>query len=271
MTYELGFIGAGNMAEAIARAALDSALLEPGQMIAADPDPGRREVFKRLGVAVADANDPVITGSRHILLAIKPQTLGQVAADVGRQIDVDAQIVISIMAGVTIQRMCDVMGKPVRIVRVMPNMPLMIGCGMAAVAVGPNARPGDDALALRLFGAAGEAVSLPESQLDAVTAVSGSGPAYIFYLAEAMTEAAHALGLDAHADLFVRQTILGSARLLSDSDRSAADLRRQVTSPGGTTAAAVNHLEGNAMTQVFVNAIKAAADRSRELNQGGSA
>jgi len=189
-----------------------------------------------------------------------------VAGAVGRTIDVEQQIVMSIMAGITIERIQSVLGKPARIVRVMPNTPLMVGCGMAGVAVGPGARPGDDALALRLFGAAGKAVPVPEDLLDAVTAVSGSGPAYLFYLAEAMTEAARALGLEEHADLFVRQTILGSARLLSDSERSARELRRQVTSPGGTTEAAVNHLDGNATTQVVINAIKAAAQRSRELN-----
>jgi len=266
MTHELGFIGAGNMAEAIARAAIDSGIMEPSGMIAADPDPARGQVFAALGVAVAEDNAAVVRGARHVLLAVKPQTLEAVAQSVGETLDAEAQVIISIMAGITIDRIRSVLGKPARIVRVMPNTPLMVGCGMAAVAVGPDARPGDEAMALRLFGAAGEAVFVPEASLDAVTAVSGSGPAYLFYLAEAMTEAAVTLGLEEHADLLVCQTMLGAARLLKESERSAAELRRQVTSPGGTTEAAVTHLDGNATAQVVINAIKAAAERSRALN-----
>ena len=136
---------------------------------------------------------------------------------------------------------------------------------MAGIARGRHARPGDEALAMKLFGAAGEAILVDESDLDAVTAVSGSGPAYVFYLAEAMERAAQELGLGEHASLLVSQTILGAATLMCRSDDSPEELRHKVTSPGGTTEAAVRHLDGNSTREVFINAIKAARDRSLEL------
>ena len=161
----------------------------------------------------------------------------------------------------------------------MPNTPLMVGCGMTALALGPGTLPGDETLALQLFSAGGKVIILPESLLDAVTALSGSGPAYVFYLAEALEKAAAELGLADHARLLVSQTILGAAQLLATpfpapaghvaGDSSPlpdpAALRRQVTSPGGTTEAAIRHLDGNASTAVIINAVKAARQRAQEL------
>ncbi len=264
LPYDLGFIGAGNMAEAIARASIQQGVVPADRIIASDPAPGRRSVFESLGVKTTDQNDTAITDSEHVLLAIKPQTLAQIGVALGAM-EGDDRVVMSIMAGITTDRIEATIGRPTRIVRIMPNTPLMVGQGMAAVALGPHAQPGDDDLALKLFGAAGEAIRVPERLLDGITAVSGSGPAYLFYLAEAMEEAARELGLAEHAPLLVRQTILGAAQLLSQSDDGPATLRQKVTSPGGTTEAAIKHLDGNATTQVIVNAIKAAEKRSREL------
>jgi pyrroline-5-carboxylate reductase len=145
------------------------------------------------------------------MLAIKPQVLPQLAGELamhGR----DDQVLISIMAGIGTNKLGDVIGKPVRAVRVMPNTPMMVGLGMSGLAVGEHAKPGDEALALKLFGAAGKVVRVEEKLIDAVTAVSGSGPAYVYYLAEAMEKAAGELGLGEHARLFVSQTLLGAAR-----------------------------------------------------------
>jgi pyrroline-5-carboxylate reductase len=266
MTYELGFIGAGNMAEAIARAAIDRGVLQAGQMIAFDPTPARQQVFRQLGVALAADNAAVIQGSRQVMLAVKPQVMSAAAADLARHLR-DEQVVISIMAGITCAKLVATVGRPLRLVRVMPNTPLMAGKGMAGVALGPHARDGDEALTLKLFTAAGEAVVVDEKLIDAVTAVSGSGPAYVFYLAEAMEQAARDLGLGEHAPLFVKQTILGAAMLLTQSSDPPAELRRKVTSPGGTTQAAITHLESHQVRQAIEKAIAAAKDRSVELGR----
>ena len=264
MEYELGFLGAGQMAEAIARAAIQGNVLSPAQIIASDPAADRRSVFAQLGVATSNSNSQVVQGSRHVLVAVKPQTLDQLAPALV-DLDVADQIVMSIMAGITIARIEKTILRAARIVRIMPNTPVMAGCGMAAIALGLHARAGDDELAMRLFSAAGEAIQVDEAMMDAITAVSGSGPAYVFYLAEGLEQAAAQLGLSSHARMLVRQTILGAAKLMERKDMSPAELRRQVTSPGGTTEAAVNHLDGNATMDVIVNAVKAAAQRSRQL------
>jgi pyrroline-5-carboxylate reductase len=264
MRYTLGFIGAGNMAEAIARAAIDKRIVPAERMIAADPAPQRREVFAKLGIGVADNNADVIAASGQIMLAIKPQMLATLGPEL-RAIDPAQQIVISIMAGVTAARITEAVGRPARIIRVMPNTPLLVGCGMAGICRGEHAREGDEQLVLQLLRAAGSAVVVDEKLMDAVTAVSGSGPAYVFYLAEAMEKAAAQLGLGPHARVLAARTILGAAMMLVQDDADPADLRRRVTSPGGTTEAAISHLDGNKTTDVFINAIRAAERRGREL------
>lgn len=264
MRYELGFIGAGNMAEAIARAAIQKGVLSPGAMVASDPSPQRRQVFESLGVAFADDNAQVVAQARQVMLAVKPQSVGFISGALGR-LQVDQQVVVSIMAGVRAATIEGLAGQAVRVVRVMPNTPLMAGCGMAGVALGRHAREGDDVLAMKLFGAAGKAVRVDEAQIDGITAVSGSGPAYLFYLAEAMQQAATELGLGEHASLLVEQTLMGAATLLCQSDDPPAELRRKVTSPGGTTEAAIRVMDTRQVKAAVVEAIKAAQSRSLEL------
>lgn len=272
MQWELGFVGAGHMAEAIARAAIDKGVLTPQQMIASDPSDQRRSVFSGLGIQTVSDNQQVIGQSKQVLLAVKPQSMPQAAADVGRH-GGDDQVILSIMAGVSTQKLADAMsagrppiGRP-RIIRIMPNTPLQVGFGMAGIAMGVHTRGGDEQLATRLFGAAGRVIMVDESQLDAVTALSGSGPAYVFYLAEAMQRAAGELGLAQHADVLVQQTILGAAHLLALSDQGPATLRRQVTSPGGTTEAAIGYLDEHQTADVIAGAIKAARERSVQLGK----
>lgn len=264
MAFKLGFVGSGNMAEAIARAAVDRGVLEPEQIIASDPLDGRRKIFKAIGAAVTERNDDVLKEATHVLLAVKPQILLHLTQGLAR-LKVEHQVVMSIMAGISTERIERMVGRPARVVRIMPNTPLIAGAGMAGIALGQYARPDDDDLAMKLFSAAGLAIRVDECMLDAITAVSGSGPAYVFYLAEAMEEAARVLGLGEHAPLLVRQTLLGATQLMCQSESPPTELRRKVTSPGGTTEVAIEHLDGNATTDVIVNAIKAAAKRSREL------
>lgn len=263
MTYDLGFIGAGNMAEAIARAAISKAVVPAARMIASDPSPQRRSLFESLGIASTTDNAAVVSQSKQVMLAVKPQMFAAVAGD----LKAFEGVIVSIMAGIGTAKIESLLGREARVVRVMPNTPLMAGLGMSGVAVGQHVRLGDEALALQLFGAAGEAIVVPESAIDAITAVSGSGPAYIFYLAEAMQQAAADLGLGEHSRLLVQQTILGAARLLCESSDSADVLRRKVTSPGGTTEAAIKHMESRGVRPAIVDAIKAAQARSVELGK----
>lgn len=264
MRYELGVIGAGNMAEAIVRAAVQRGMLAPGAILAADPSPQRRAVMAELGVEATDDNARVLAGARQVMLAIKPQALGAIAPQLAEHLRPE-QVVISIMAGIGTAKLAQAIGRPSRVIRVMPNTPLMSGLGMTGIAPGPDAQAGDADLALRLFGAAGEAIKVREQLMDAVTAVSGSGPAYVFYLAEAMQQAAADLGLGEHARLLVTQTLRGAAELLAQSDEPAGELRRRVTSPGGTTEAAIRTLEAAGVKRAVVEAIKAAEARGREL------
>ena len=268
MTVTRGFIGAGHMAEAIARAAVTADVLKPDRMIAADPSEARRAAFEALGVATTTDNAGVVEKATHVLMAVKPQVM-EAAAQTSAQALRDDQVVISIMAGVNTARLAQAIGRPTRIVRVMPNTPMMVGKGMAGVALGEHARPGDEDLAMRLFGSGdSRAIRVDESTLDAITAVSGSGPAYVFYLAEAMEMAAEELGLGEHSALLVSQTLLGAATLLAQSEETPAELRHKVTSPGGTTEAAIRHLDANKTLDVIVNAVKAAKHRSVELGRG---
>jgi len=263
-TYTLGFVGAGNMAEAIARGAIEKGVLSADAMVASDPSDARKQVFEEMGIKVVDSNAEVIAQSAQVMLAIKPQVLPELAGELAEH-GGDDQVLISIMAGIGSAKLCDAVGKPARVIRVMPNTPMMVGLGMSGVAVGEHAQVGDEALTMKLFGAAGEVVQVDEKLMDAVTAVSGSGPAYVYYLAEAMEQAAGDMGLGEHARLFVSQTLLGAARMLVDSPDAAAELRRKVTSPGGTTAAAIEHMETNNVRQIVAEAVKAAEARGKEL------
>lgn len=261
---KLGFIGAGNMAEAIAQAAVSSGLHQPGELIAADPSEDRRALFNDKGIeTTADAGE-VIARARMIVLAVKPQVFPEVAEQL-KAVDADAQVLVSIMAGLSTGRIASAAGKDVAVVRVMPNTPLLAGAGMAGVAPGEFATADQAEQVKALFSSAGEAVVIDESQMDALTSVSGSGPAYLFYLAEAMEAAATEQGLGEHARLLVSQTLFGAAKLLKGSNEDPAELRRRVTSKGGTTLAATTHMDQNKMNRIIVNAVKAAAQRSKEL------
>jgi len=267
MQYQLGFIGAGNMAEAIARAAVEHGVLPASGIIMADPNEQRRQTLAGHGFAVTDANQQVIDQSEQIMLAVKPQMIDDIAGTLREHLR-DVQVVISILAGLTTQKLMEKIGRAVRLIRIMPNTPIMAGVGMAGACLSPWAKQGDEQLAMRVFSAgSSKAILIDEAQMDALTAVSGSGPAYVYYLAEAMEQAAKKLGIGEHARLLVGQTLLGAARMLVDSPDTAADLRRKVTSPGGTTQAAIEVMEQHDMKQIIINAMSAAEKRSRELGE----
>jgi pyrroline-5-carboxylate reductase len=268
MRYELGIIGAGNMAEAITRGVIRAGLFQPAQIIAADVSPARRELFTNdIGVRAIASNEEAARDARVLLLSVKPQQMAQALAGIGAVLDPGA-LVISIAAGITtafIEKHLGA-GRKWRVVRTMPNTPMLVGEGMTAVARGANANAADLAAARRIFESAGAVVEVGEDKLDAVTALSGSGPAYVFYLAEQMIAAGVEMGFSPEeARLLATKTVLGAAKMLSTSSDTPRELRGKVTSPGGTTQAAVTHLDAAGVGPALVRAIRAAEQRSREL------
>ena len=268
MGFTLGIIGAGNMGMAILRGALDAGVLSAQTTVVADVEPSRREEAARLGCPTT-ANVADLREAGQIILAVKPQGFGGVAGALGT-LD-RPTVVISIMAGLGSREIRAALGPAARVVRVMPNTPCQVGAGMAAIAVGEGAQPGDETLAVGIFEALGRTVIVDEALMHAVTAVSGSGPAYVFLLAEAMEQGGVGLGLDPDtARLLVRQTILGAGKLLAESDRTASELRVAVTSPGGTTEAAIREMLNRELPAIVLDAVGAARDRGVELELNGS-
>ena len=260
-----GFIGAGFMAEAVLRGILKGQVFPTQTIVAADVAETRRRAFAALGVeTTADALEIVRT-CRVVLVAVKPQDLAGLLDRIGPKLTAE-HFLLTVCAGCPTGQFEDSTPADVRVVRVMPNLPLSVGIGATALCTGKHATPSDLDLAKRIFGAAGAVVVVDESAMDAVTAVSGSGPAYVYLLAEAMIEAGLSEGLSADtARTLAVQTIRGAAQVMAVDEASPAELRKRVTSKGGTTEAAFRVLaEGNAH-ETLVRAIRAAAARSREL------
>ena len=269
MPYELGIIGAGNMAEAIARGVLRGGLFRAEQLIAADVSPQRRDLFQQLGIRAVESNLDAAREARVLLLSVKPQQMADALGGIGTVLNPDA-LVVSIAAGITTafieQHLAQ--GRRWRVVRTMPNTPMLVGEGITALAPGAHATADDVARARRVFEAGGAAVEVREELLDAVTALSGSGPAYFFYLAEHMIAAGVAAGLTPEQSrLLVTRTAVGAAKMLAESPDSPQELRRKVTSPGGTTQAAVTVFDDAGLPDVVKKAILAARDRGRELKK----
>ena len=265
--YELGVIGAGNMAEAILRGVIASGVLSADRIVASDPVQERRELIGReLGVECVADNRSAAECS-HVLLAVKPQMMADVLAAVAESVREDATVV-SIAAGVTTRFLDELLGGRGRIVRVMPNTPMLVGAGVSALAAGARATDADLAWTQKLFSASGQTVIVTEEMMDAVTAVSGSGPAYFFYLVEAMVAAGVAEGLPEETALeLARQTCFGAGRLMTQTGEDPAELRRRVTSPGGTTQRAIETMESSGVKQKLIEAVRAAAERGRELGK----
>ena len=267
----IGVVGGGNMARAIIEGCVASGRFGPGDWAVAEPDGAKREAMRAIGVEVVEHARALASRIAHdapILLAVKPQSLPEVASDLGGA--GRGRVVITILAGTPSARVRAALGGDCRVVRVMPNTPAQIGRGTSAITLGAGARAGDDALAERMFSAIGTVARIDESMMDAFTAVAGSGPAYVFFLAEAMVQAARRVGFEADvAEAIVRSTLSGSGLLLEASESNAAELRRAVTSKGGTTEAALGVLDRAQVLEAFVEAIVAARDRGVQLASAG--
>jgi pyrroline-5-carboxylate reductase len=274
----IGVIGGGNIAQAILRGAIDAGVIDPRSVAVADPDSAKRDVFRALGVRGHKQGAEVMAwlsqaeerpGAGSVLLAVKPQSLEQVAREIGPLLGPTRRVVLSLLAGTPTAKVRALLGESAAVVRIMPNIGVGVKRSTTAVARGAGAEPGDEARAVEIFTALGRVVTIEEFMMDAFTAVAGSGPAYLFYVAEAMTKAAMTVGFDRDtAGWIVRWTLTGAAALLDATDQPPETLRAAVTSKGGTTAAATAVLDEAQVMETFVRAILAARDRGRQLARG---
>jgi len=257
-------IGAGNMAEAIIVGLLRAGMA-PESLRASDPDPGRRQRMRELGVRATESNVEVAQASELVVLAVKPQQLEAAAATLPRD---GGPIYLSIIAGATTATLRRLLGAKARVVRSMPNTPALVGAGITAVASDGGLEPADLERACAVLRAVGAVVLVPESALDAVTGLSGSGPAYVFAFIEALTEAGVHEGLPlATARALALETVHGAARLAIASGEDPAVLRERVSSPGGTTLAGLAALSVAGFREAVLAAVRAATERSKVLGR----
>ena len=263
----VAILGAGVMGETLLSGLLRSGWRN-GDLLITDRRPERRtELVERYGVD-AVTNEAAAARADTLVLVVKPQDMAALLAEIEPHVTAD-RLVVSLAAGVTTAAIEDRLVDGVAVVRVMPNTAALVDEGMAAVAGGTHATDEQVEIAASFLRSTGRVLRVPESQLDAVTAISGSGPAYIFFVVEAMIEAGVHLGLPrTTATELVVQTLVGSAKLLRETGQHPVVLREQVTSPAGTTAAAVRELEAHRVRAAFLTAMEAARDRSRALAQG---
>ena len=261
MGKKLSIVGGGKMGEALLSGLLAAEWAPADEISVIEPDDSRRdELQKKYKETPFSGN---LVPSDNYLLAVKPQLVPNICQELSNS---DPLRVISIAAGVTIAVIESRLTSQTAVLRVMPNTPSMVREGMSAIAPGSFATSEDLDWASSILSAVGEVVIVNESTLDAVTGLSGSGPAYLFFLAEAMTQAGINNGLDPTvADILTRQTLLGASTLLAKSGTSPEELRASVTSPNGTTAAAISELQSNDFLSLIDKAISAATDRSKEL------
>ncbi len=261
-----GFLGAGRMASALVKGMIRAGVATPDRIAASDPIPAARDELGRdAGIAVYPTNRPVLEAADVVVLAVKPQSMAGVLAEIAPAL-APRHLVVSIAAGVSIGTMADALGASTRIVRVMPNTPALLGEGASAFALGPEATDADAEAVQRFLDSVGRAVRVPESQLDAVTGLSGSGPAFVYMIIEALSDGGVRAGLPRDvATTLAAQTVLGAARMVLETKLHPGALKDQVTSPGGTTIAGVQVLERQALRGALIDAVDAASRRSAEL------
>ncbi|WP_282846442.1 pyrroline-5-carboxylate reductase [Microbacterium oxydans] len=271
----LAFLGAGSMGGAILRGVVASGVRIDGGITATNRTAEKAEAFADLdgvtSTALADrpeGNVEAAAGARIVLVGVKPAMVPDLLREIAPHLAADA-IVVSVAAGVTLQTFADVLGSEARVIRSMPNTPSTVRKGVTGLAAGAAVPAEDIALVRRLFETVGAVVEVPESQIDALSTISGSGPAYVYLLIEELTKAAVGMGFtDADARLMVEQTFIGATALLDASGEAPAELRRRVTSPKGTTERAVAVLQEARLDRTFAEAADAALARAKELAAG---
>jgi pyrroline-5-carboxylate reductase len=268
-SHSIGFLGAGKMATALARGFIKAGLARPDQIVASDVHEPARSAFARdTGARATTTNLEVMQNASVLFLAVKPACVDGVLAEIKPAIT-PKHLLISIAAGVPMSKLSTALGGFSRIIRVMPNTPALVGASASGFAAGEGANTDDVALTNALLSAVGTAFQLKENQLDAVTGLSGSGPAYAYLFIEAMSDGGVACGLPRDvATQLAAQTLLGSARMVLETGQHPGTLKDAVTSPGGTTIEGLHELEKGRFRGTVMTAVRAAADKSRKLGQG---
>jgi pyrroline-5-carboxylate reductase len=263
----IGFVGAGNMAEAMIRGLLRGGDFVAESVSASGPREERMRELREKYSINATTDNKVPAASQIVVLSVKPQILSRVLDEIGSVVSSDA-LVISIAAGVPVAAIQARLASGTRVVRAMPNTPALVDAAATAIAGGEHASESDLEDAKKIFDAIGLTVILEESQLDAVTGLSGSGPAYVFLILEGLSDAGVKVGLSRRtAQLLAAQTVLGSAKLLLETNEHPGRLKDMVTSPGGTAITGLHTLENGGVRTTLMNAVEAATRRSRELGE----
>src|SRR5215467_3685996 len=264
----VAFIGAGNMAEALVKGLVASGKMNRQDVVISARRPERaQQVAQRYGVRAAADNDSCVQGASIVVVAVKPQVLAKVVSDAAEAIPSDA-LIISVAAGVTTAALESVLKPAARVIRSMPNAAAMVGQSATAITAGSRAGAADIDVARSIFEAVGRVVVVDEVHLDAVTGLSGSGPAYIFLIIEALADAGVKVGLSREVALtLAAQTLLGSAHMLLETGIHPGQLKDQVTSPGGTAIAGLHTLEAGGLRTTLIDAVEAATKRARELGK----
>jgi pyrroline-5-carboxylate reductase len=270
MTIKFGLIGGGVMGEALLSRLIARGIYQSSEVIVSEPQSSRQSFLEQqYNVAVTGDNSSVFTQATEVvLLAVKPQVFSAIAQELGDIIDRgNSPLVISILAGVPLNQL-EAAFPQVPVIRAMPNTPATVGAGVTAITCGAYTKAKHQEIARQLFGAVGEVVEVSENLMDAVTGLSGSGPAYVALMVEALADGGVAAGLPRTiANQLALQTVLGTAQLLHETKLHPAELKDRVTSPGGTTIAGVAKLEQAAFRSALIEAVKAATARSQELGK----
>jgi pyrroline-5-carboxylate reductase len=266
---KIGFLGAGKMATALAKGFINAQLVKANQLFAADPFAAARKHFAaETGAKTFSANLEAATAATVLILATKPDQAAAALAEISGAFTKN-HLLISIAAGVTISKLENALPAGARVIRVMPNTPALVGAGASGFALGKNATAVDAELAEKLLSAVGVALLVKESLLDAVTGLSGSGPAYVYQFIEALSDGGVASGLPRDiATKLAAQTVLGGAKMVLETGQHPGALKDQVTSPGGTTIEGIHELEKGKLRATVINAVRAATEKSRKLGQG---
>jgi pyrroline-5-carboxylate reductase len=266
---KVGFLGCGNMGEAMIKGLLQTGLVPAASLAATDVRADRlQQMVRQYGIRAAASNPALVAEADVVILAVKPQSMTAVLQEIAGVVD-RGKLLISVAAGVPVAALRAALGgKPARLIRVMPNTPALVLEGATAIARAEGLEAGDLEMAQELFGAVGRVVVLEEEHLDAVTGLSGSGPAYVAIVIESLADGGVKMGLDrAIAMTLAAQTVLGSARLLIETGTHPGQLKDMVSSPGGTTIAGIAALEEGGVRRTFITAVERATQRSRELGK----
>lgn len=264
----IGFLGAGKMASALAKGFINGNLAEPASMIASDVfEPARTEFTKLSGIKTTVSNQEVAVASDVLIIAVKPHQVADLLHELKSLIS-GSHLIVSIAAGVSLKTLESHLAAGSRVVRVMPNTPALVGASATGFALGNAALAEDGALVQRLFSSVGVAFQLKESLLDAVTGLSGSGPAYAYLMVEALSDGGVAAGLPREtATKLAAQTLLGAAKMVLETGLHPGALKDMVTSPGGTTIEGIHELERGGVRAALMNAVRVASEKSRKLGQ----